>query len=153
VLRLCRLLLADPHEAEEVGQEVFLKMFQVYEAQNWPAAWGPWVTRVAVNACHDRRRSGWWKWWRTSGQEFQETDYPNRGRTPEEEVVGQEERGRIWRSFRELSARQQEVFILRHLEEWSTEEVAKTLGISSGSVKRHLFRAVCHLRKVLGGRL
>lgn len=78
-------------------------------------------------------------------------DYPSPDRTPEEEAISKEERGRIWLSFRQLSPRQKEVFVLRHLEGWSTEEVAETLGLTAGSVKRHLFRAVHHLRKSLGG--
>ena len=55
------------------------------------------------------------------------------------------------RVFHRLSARQQEVFALRQLEGWSTDEVAETLGLSSGSVKRHLFRATHQLRAALKG--
>lgn len=153
VKRLCRLLLRDSFEAEEVQQEVFLKMFRHYRTQNRPADWGSWLTRVTVNACHDRRRSAWWKWWRSSNAEYRETEYQSFDRTPEQEVLAREEYSRIWHSFRQLSSRQQEVFVLRHLEGWSTEEVAKVLGLSSGSVKRHLFRAVRRLRKALAGRL
>jgi len=115
-------------------------------------AWGPWLTRVTINACRDRRRSGWWKWWREYNEEFQEADLSGQGPTPEEEVLSREECERVWRSFRVLSLRQQEVFVLRHLQGESTEEVAETLGLTAGSVKRHLFRAVRHLRKALGGR-
>jgi DNA-directed RNA polymerase specialized sigma24 family protein len=43
------------------------------------------------------------------------------------------------------------VFALRYLEGRSTEEVADALRLSVGSVKQHLFRAVHHLRRVLGG--
>lgn len=152
IVRLCLLLLSDLHEAQEVAQEVFLKLFQECQAQHRSMAWGPWLTRVAINACRDRRRSGWWKWWRENHEAFEEVEFSAPGLTPEEEVLGREERTRIWRSFRELSARQQEVFVLRHLEGWSTEEVAETLGLTTGSVKRHLFRAVRHLRHALGGR-
>jgi len=151
IVRLCRLLLVDPQEAQEVGQEVFLKLLCEFQAQNRSMAWGAWLTRVAVNACRDRRRSGWWKWWRESSEEFQDGAFPAEGLTPEEEVLSREEQRRIWGAFRALSPRQQEVFVLRHLEEWSTEEVAEMLGLTVGSVKRHLFRAVHHLRKAVGG--
>jgi RNA polymerase sigma-70 factor (ECF subfamily) len=149
VQRLCRMLLRDSAEAEETGQEIFLKMFKQYQGASWPDDWGAWLTRVTVNACHDRRKSGWWKWWRSSNGEIQLAEYPSFARTPEQEALGREQRVHIWRAFRELSPRQQEVFVLRYLEGWSTEEVAKTLAISEGSVKNHLFRAVHHLREVL----
>jgi RNA polymerase sigma-70 factor, ECF subfamily len=149
VQRLCRMLLRDRAEAEETGQEVFLKMFKQYQENTWPDDWGAWLTRVTVNACHDRRKSGWWKWWRSSDGGIQLSEYPSSTRTPEQEALGREQRVHIWRAFRKLSARQQEVFVLRYLEGWSTEEVAKTLAISEGSVKNHLFRAVHHLRDIL----
>ena len=152
IWRLCLLLLSDSHEADDVSQEVFLKLFQAFQPRDQSLAWGPWLTRVAVNACHDRRRSGWWKWWRERHQEFVETQHPSHGLTPEEHALSREERERIWRSFRQLSGRQQEVFVLRQLEGWSTEAVAETLGLSPGSVKQHLFRAVHQMRKTLRGR-
>jgi RNA polymerase sigma-70 factor (ECF subfamily) len=149
VRRLCRMLLKDSAEAEETGQEIFLKLFKQYQSNNWPDDWNAWLTRVTVNACHDRRKSAWWKWWRSSNGEVQLAEYPSAWRTPEEETLGRELRGHIWKAFRELSGRQQEVFVLRYLEGWSTEEVAKTLAISEGSVKNHLFRAVHRLREAL----
>ena len=68
VVRLCGLLLADPHEAEDVAQEVFVKLLQAAKTETRPIAWESWLTRVTVNACRDRRRSGWWKWWRAPRQ-------------------------------------------------------------------------------------
>lgn len=151
VLRLCRMLLSDPDEADDVTQEVFLKLMRYRPADCATIAWGPWLTKVTVNACRDRRRSGWWRWWREGGREIQDTDLPNAVATPEREALGREERWRVWRSFRKLSSRQQEVFALRQIEGWSTEEVAEILGVSTGSVKRHLFRAVHQLREALRG--
>jgi len=151
VLRLCRLLLSDPDEADDVTQEVFLKVMRYQRANGAAIAWGPWLAKVAVNACRDRRRSGWWKWWREGGREIQDADLSATSSTPEGEALGREERWRVWRSFRKLSSRQQEVFTLRQLEGWSTDEVAEILGLSPGSVKRHLFRAVHQLRETLRG--
>ncbi|MGH7771151.1 MAG: sigma-70 family RNA polymerase sigma factor, partial [Candidatus Binatia bacterium] len=153
VVRLSRLLLSDPDEAEEVGQDVFFKLFKEYQSRNSTMAWGPWLMRVTINACRDRQRSAWWKWLRAPMKEFQEADHACHGQTPEEAMVWREERGRIWGSLQELSSRQREVFVLRHVQGWSTQEVAETLQLSPGSVKRHLFRAVCHLRKALGNGL
>jgi len=153
VLRLCRLLLANHHDAEEVTQEVFLKVYRKYqETDSQLMMWRPWLVRVSVNACRDRRRSGWWKLWRGTREEYQEANYPNSSKTPEEALVGRETQGRIWRAFDGLSARQREVFALRYIDECSTQEVAEILGITTGSVKRYLFRAVRHLRCVLGDR-
>ena len=149
IVRLGRMLLANPDDAEEVGQEVFLKLFKACQTETRPMLWGPWLTRVAVNACRDRRRSGWWKLWRESSVELQEGSITSAEPSPEAQAVGRERRDRIWQSFRRLAARQQEVFVLRHVEGWSTEAVAQALGLSPGSVKRHLCRAIRHLRAAL----
>lgn len=151
VRRLCRLLLADPDEAADVSQEVFIKLFREQQTASQPVAWERWLTTVTVNACRDRRRSGWWKWWRERHHEFDEGMLPARRLSPEDEVSGAETARRVWDEFRRLSARQQEVFTLRQLEGWSTEDVAASLGLSAGSVKRHLYRAVHHLRAALRG--
>src|SRR6266478_2504161 len=103
------MLLANPDDAEEVGQEVFLKLFQACQTETRPMQWGPWLTRVAVNACRDRRRSGWWKLWRESSVELQEGSITSAEPSPE----------------------------------------AQALGLSPGTVKRHLFRAIRHLRAAL----
>jgi RNA polymerase sigma-70 factor (ECF subfamily) len=155
VLRSCRLLLVDGHEAEDVAQEVFIKLLEAMQTEPRAIAWEPWLTRVCVNACRDRRRSGWWKWWRAhrSALDLDAAallDAPDRQPTPEAEAIGRETRERIWREFRRLPARQQEVFALRYLEGASTEAVADILGIHVGSVKQHLFRAVRRLRAVMG---
>jgi RNA polymerase sigma-70 factor (ECF subfamily) len=154
VLRLCRLLLANHHDAEEVAQEVFLKVHQQFHnmKQNDLVMWRPWLVRVSINACRDRRRSGWWKFWRGANEEYQEANHPNSSKTPEEALLSRETQSSIWQAFQQLSIRQQEVFALRYVDEWSTEEVAEVLGISTGSVKRYLFRAVHHLRRALGDR-
>jgi RNA polymerase sigma-70 factor (ECF subfamily) len=149
--RLCRWLLSDPGEAEDVTQEVFLKLHRALEEGTEAQAWEPWLTTVALNACRDRRRSAWWRRVWQPAVELDESKLPGIRRNAEEDLLGREEGGRIWLAYRALSARQQEVFALRHLEGWSTDEVARALGMSSGSVKRHLHRAIGHLRRSLGG--
>ena len=60
LLRLCRLLLGDPEEAGDVVQDVFMKAYGAQMQSKVPGDWAAWLTRVAINACRDRRRAGWW---------------------------------------------------------------------------------------------
>jgi RNA polymerase sigma-70 factor (ECF subfamily) len=152
VFRLCRLLLSDRHEAEEVAQEVFLKLVRACRTRSQILSWEAWLTRVTVNACRDRRRSAWWKWGREEHAVFWEAEVPSDPLTPEEYLLSGEQQEQIWRLFRALSPRQREVFVLRRLEGLSSEEVAQLLRLTSGSVKRHLFYAIRHLRTGLGDR-
>jgi RNA polymerase sigma factor (sigma-70 family) len=144
--RLCRLLLGDPHEADEVLQDVFVKALESERRQGPPRDWGPWLTRLTVNACRDRRRAGWWRRFRRWSEQVETVPLVDAAPSPEDLVMGSEARGRIWRAFRSLPHRQREVFVLRHVEGWSGPEIAAALGVSPGSVKRHLFRAVHRLR-------
>ena len=147
IVGLCRLLLRDPDEAQDVAQEVFLRAFERLRTQEPPTVWEAWLVRVAVNACRDRQRSGWWK----SRRKSVELDENSAGSVPSSEVetLARERRVRIWRGLRGLRTKQRNIFVLRYVEGWSTGEVAEALGLSPGSVKTHLFRAVRNLRRAL----
>jgi RNA polymerase sigma-70 factor (ECF subfamily) len=144
--RLCRLLLADPQESQEVVQDVFLKLLQAFGRPDPPYDWGAWLTRVTVNACRDRRRAGWWMRFRRHTDRVEDVTLLTHEASPEERAIGEETWRRIWATFRGLPDRQREVFVLRQLEGWSTQAVAEALGIRTGSVKSHLFRAIHRLR-------
>jgi hypothetical protein len=73
VQRLCRMLLRDSAEAEETGQEVFLKMFKQYQTASWPVVERR-LTRVTVNTA-TTGAIAWRKWWRSSSGEVQLADY------------------------------------------------------------------------------
>ena len=149
--RLCRWLLSDREESREVVQEVFLKLHEA-RRQTQPASdWGAWLTRVAVNACRDRHRAGWWWRFRRRSDCIEDVTLVSKEATPEDAAISKETWRRIWAAFRGLSDRQREDFVLRHLEGWPTDTVARTLGLSPGSVKRHLFRAIRHLRTAAVG--
>ena len=148
--RLCRLLLADGQEAEEVVQDVLVKALEAQRRQGPPDDWGPWLTRIAVNTCRDRRRAGWWRRFRHWSEPIDTVPLRQAGPSPEDMAISAETRRQIWQAFRSLPDRQREVFVLRHLEGLSGPEIADALGLSTGSVKRHLFRAVHRMRDTIG---
>jgi RNA polymerase sigma-70 factor, ECF subfamily len=145
--RLCLMLLGNPEEARDVAQDVFVKAVQQHGTSGEPRDWSAWLTRVAVNACHDRRRSGWWKWWQRDGRELDDRDLIAGG--PEDYAVRVQHRVAIWRAMRLLTERQREIFVLRQIEGWSTVETAEALNVSVESVKLHLFRATRRMRAAL----
>ena len=147
--RLCRLLLGDALEADDVVQDVFLKAHEAERRGRVPASWGAWLTRVAVNGCRDRRRAGGWMRLRLRGVRLDEVPLVALTPGPGDLAIGEDTRRRIWSAFRALPRRQQEVFALRRIDEQPTLAVAAGLGLSPGSVKRHLFRAVRALRRSL----
>ncbi len=151
ILRLCRLLLDDPQEAQDMAQEVFVKLLGAFPRAEGEMQWSGWLATVTLNACRDRRRSGWWRWGRPRSEPIEDLPLVDGEADPERAAVNAETRERIWRVFRELPRRQREVAALRYVEGYSTQEVADALGLTAGSVKRHLFRAVRRLRAALGG--
>ena len=147
ILGLCRLMLRQNEEAEDVAQEVFMRAFEHLRTSEPPAVMEAWLVRVAVNACRDRQRSGWWKYLRRHADLDDSAALTSR--SSESEALSRERGTRIWRQLQELKPQQRNVFVLRYIEGWSTAEVAESLGLTEGSVKTHLFRAVRHLRKAL----
>lgn len=150
IARLCSLLLADGHLAEDVCQEVFLKLHVAMDGSTQTVDWERWLTRVAVNACKDVRRSAWWRRVRSRRDDFDESTFASSGEGPERSARDRQIRSRVREALGGLPSRQRQVFVLRHIEGWSTEEVASALSMHTGTVKRHLFRAVARLRAVLG---
>ena len=150
IVRLCRLLLPDRDEAEDAAQETMMKLVREIRAGNVPRSAPAWLATVAIHTCRDRRRSRWWRWWQGSGEEMAEI--AGAAPTPEAAVLARAGERRIFAAFRALSARQREVFLLRHVEGLTTTETAEALALDVGTVKRHLFRAVAKLRVELGER-
>lgn len=148
VLRLCRLLLRDHQEAQEVTQETFLKLHQ-HHGTSRVADWGAWLTRVAVNGARDRQRAGWWPRWRRQTEPLDASRLAAEAPLPDAAVLDQDTRRRIRQAFAVLPRRQREVFALRQVDGLSTGQTATALGMSEGSVKRHLFRAIHALRRAL----
>jgi len=128
----------DTHDAHDMANEVFLKAWEAlpgYRVGKTPFV--GWLYRIAHNLVIDHYRSA---------QELESLDdrdiWDDDRPTPEWQVVQQSEVERLTRAIRLLPHNQQQVVILRYVEELSSGEVADILGRSAGSVRVMLHRAL-----------
>ncbi len=156
VFRLALRLLGDAEEAATATQDCFLRAFTALERCPAEAeARQRWMARLATNLCLDRLRSRKWMWWRRRrGLERPDLDQESArlsllARSPERELLAREIGDRLVLALRRLSARQRAVFVLRHYEDYSLEQIAEHLAMPVGTVKSHLNRALSHLRREL----
>jgi RNA polymerase sigma-70 factor (ECF subfamily) len=152
IYRVALSYLRDPDDALEVVQETFVKAFQ--NASRWDARAevGSWLTRIGINQAIDRYR-------RTKRRRQTEGPLDDGGDhdarwsdaapSPEREAMGRETGDRIARALRVLPERQRAIVVLRHYDEMSLDEIAVTLGVSLGTVKSSLHRALLRLRERL----
>ena len=130
--RVAYRLLGDRAEAEDVVQETLARAFARWRRVRAYAE--PWVTRVATNLAidvHRRRRPA-----------------PDAPRITTEELATVSRLALVGELSR-LPQRQREVIVLRYLADRPEAEVAVTLGVSAGSVKRHAHRGLAALRLAL----
>jgi RNA polymerase sigma-70 factor, ECF subfamily len=146
---LCLRLLRNTDEADSATQDVFVKAFRKLQHRKGLESPEKWLTRVAVNTCLDRLRSRRWVFWRrTAGQDAEAILRlcPSGGVDQHEALMGQEITRRLGAALDRLAPRQRSVFVLRHDEGRSLEEIASILRLEIGTVKAHLARAVRKLR-------
>ena len=152
---LCLRMLRNSDEADSAAQDVFIKAYKAMERQEKETIEAPakWLTRVAVNTCLDRLRSKRWLFWqrRVHHQDEQQILQltPATGPNQEDTLLGREIMRRLEMALERLPLRQRSVFLLRHEEDCSLEEIGDILGLDVGTVKAHMARAVHKLREEL----
>lgn len=146
-------LLANPTEAEDVAQEVFLKAYERFgELKESPTAPG-WLKKVATNLSlnHLSRYRSRWSFFSelTSSQSEEETiDFADPADLTQE-LADTDRHQLVERALHKLPDGQRVPLVLFHLEGLSYEEIAEKLQISLGKVKTDIFRGREALRKRL----
>ena len=130
VFRMALAMLRDAGRAEEVTQDIFLKVWQVLPAYDGRAAPSTWLYTIARNTCLTALRS----------ENYRRTESL-------EGIVGPKTKPLdgalldLGRRVAELPETLREVVTLFYLEERSVAEVARMLDLPEGTVKSHLHRA------------
>jgi len=157
IYRLALRLMRDQAEAEDVVQETFLSAFKAIDRFDGRSGLSTWLYRIAFNAAMMRLRRKRPEFVPVDTAEESENDLPvpralvDWCLLPEQELVRAETREEMERAIGELPPKLQAVFVMRELEELSTEATAQALGLSEQAVKTRLHRARLLLRERLAG--
>ena len=155
VFHVARRMMRNNEDAEDVVQESFQQAFVHFKSFNGNSRFSTWLSRIAINAALMKLRKKRHPW-DVSLDESPETDEPSsrievedQGPNPEQ-LYAQKERQRILsEAMNELTPGMRKAIELRELDERSTEETARIMGISVSAVKARVF----HGRKKLRERL
>ena len=149
VLGLAVRLTGNLHDAQDVAQEVFIKLHRELRRFSDIAEIAPWLYRVTVNECFDVGRKA--KRSRLQSIKSEWATWPSAGPTPEEQVENDQDRKLLADAMRVLTERERAVIALRELEGLSTAEVAETLGSAESTVRVQIANARLKLRKYFEG--
>ncbi|HEX6467929.1 MAG TPA: SigE family RNA polymerase sigma factor [Streptosporangiaceae bacterium] len=137
LLRTAAVLAGDYVEAEDLLQAALAKTYLAWDRINDRAAVDGYVRRAMVNT-----RISWWR--RRKLEVYPTDELPD---LPVDDHTGQSElRDALGRALQRLPERQRLAVIMRYYEDMSETEIAEALGVTVGTVKSTVSRAVAKLR-------
>jgi RNA polymerase sigma-70 factor, ECF subfamily len=161
VFSLAFHMLGDREEALDVSQEVFLTIYRKMDTFRGESSLKTWIYCIAANRATNRFR--WWNRLRRRGTVSLEEHLaksPNlevfcnlasEAKSPEEELMVQEERAEIERMLLDLPLQQRIAIVMRDIEGLSYEEIAESLNLSLGTVKSRIARGRELLKRRFNG--
>jgi len=131
--------------AEDLLQDVFLKIFTHFREVRDEGTFPGWVFRIALNTCYSYLRQK-----KAQGDKLVSLD--DLGGNVEDrasEAVEKDLRGPLEQAIRTLAPRLRSVFVLHDVQGFKHEEIARTLGCAVGTSKSQLFKARIKVREYL----
>lgn len=141
LLRFCLGYLGRPEEAEDVVQEVFLRVLK-HDTQ--PDNFRAWIYKIARNRCLDVLRA---RGRRRDDQAMPAASLLDADLTGDlTRMVRREQRAHLRRALTELPESQREVLRLRYTENLSRTEIAEVLDLPEALVKSRIYEGLVKLR-------
>ncbi len=143
---LASLLVDDRRAAEDVVQEAFAGLYGRWRHLRDPNAALEFLTKAVVNGGRDslRRKS------RAQTAALRLVPRSELLDSAEHTAVEHQEADRLWAAIAALPRRQRQVLVLRYYLDQTEAEIARTLGVSAGSVKKHASRGIAALAREWG---
>jgi len=151
VYRVAYQFAGNHHDAEDIAQEVFIKVYRSLDRFRQDAQLTSWMYRIVMNACIDHRRRYRVGTNTAAGDEaeYRMSNAPEETPGPEEQAYAGEIGEVLQLEIGRLPKGQRLVFVMRHYQGMKLCEIAEALGLAEGTVKRQLHAAVHRLREAL----
>ena len=152
VLANCRHMTNAHHDAEDLMQEAMLNAFRAIRQFRGMSSFHTWLAKIMVNSFLNQKRKsdplGLTKRQETIEDDFGPGMYPSKPlRNSERMVHDSLVMQRVLKLLSGVPDRQRIMFLMKHQEGMTCEEIAETMGTSVGTVKKTLFRVVDRLRQ------
>lgn len=134
VLRMAYFYLADRHKAEDVCQEVFVKLY-THGHTIEPGREKAWLLRVTVNSCRDLWRGAWLKRVVLGAPTLEIIP------AQDETIEQREEKAELMRAVNKLPAVFREAVLLHYYQGLGISEIAQMLDLPEGTISSRLSRA------------
>jgi RNA polymerase sigma-70 factor, ECF subfamily len=152
--RVFRFVLASVRDrdiAQTIAQDCFFKAHQNRARFRGEASVQTWLMQIAVNLVRDHARSRKLQFWKRVEPVDAAPAWLADGEIdPERKMIVQERVAEVWSAAAQLPERQRTVFLLRFVEDMELLEICAVTGLTEGSVKVHLFRALRRVRERVG---
>ena len=139
----------DDAEAEDLTSDVFMRALKAMPRYEPRQAFLAWLYRIARNAVIDRARRGKKQ---VSYEDALDHPTPDQIVDPDDQILERAENSALRAALSKLTPLQQEVVVLRFLEGFSTQEIARIVGKREGTVRGIQFRAIGALRQLIPSR-
>ena len=147
VFRLSIGLLHNKEDAEEVTQDVFLKVYNSLSTFNKQSSFSTWLYRLTINTgLNFLKKKKRRRFWTGLSAVFQ---LSSNDPSPENRMVARSQNELIKKAIDNLPHKQRLAFVLTKYEELSQKEVAIILNITEGAVEQLVLRAKTNLKKKL----
>ncbi len=138
-------LIGKPEDVEDVGQEVFLRLYYSLDQLRTPEVFEPWLYRLTVNAAYDylrrQRRRHESRMSDLSEQQVMMADASAGGKQSQEEARHTRVREQVQSLLDKVSTEDRVLLMLKEVEGLSLKELEKIYGVNENALKVRLFRA------------
>lgn len=141
VLRVCYFYLSDREKAEDVCQDVFVRLMTTHPLLQ-PGREKSWLLKVALNRCRDLWRGAWLKRVILGGPTFDLIPAPD-------EFSRRDDQQAMMAAINQLPATFKEVILLHYYQGMNIAEIAQMLELPEGTISSRLSRGRKKLESIL----